>query len=71
MAKKTTKVEAVSIDTVSAKTVLQDAMTLSKSLDQLYRAKPTSELYSAIVTAEGLIRLLLIRVYFSEKTKNN
>lgn len=58
MAKKTTKVEAVSIDSVSTKTVLQEAVALGKSLDQLYRSKPTSELYSAIVTTEGLVRTL-------------
>lgn len=58
MARKSTKVEAVSSDAVSTKTVLQEAHALSKSLDQLYRSKPINELYSAIVITEELVRML-------------
>lgn len=54
MAKKIVKTE----ETVSVKAAVEEAVKLHNSIDQLYRATPKNELYSALVTTELLIKTL-------------
>ncbi len=58
MAKKSTKLESASKDVDSTKVALQEAVALKKTIDKIYESKPTSEMYSASIVSEYLIRIL-------------
>jgi len=45
-------------DAGSSKSAVKDAVALHKLIEKLYTTQPSSELYSAIIVAEGLIRTL-------------